>query len=380
MNTGGAERVVANLVNELSDKVNVYTMILEKNTDADYNIKGDIISLYNKKNKNRLKEICALRLEIKAYAEENEIDCVISFTEYPNLLNILTKIKIKKIISVRNFMSEKWKGSKGVFWRSTFKYLYNKADILISPTKVIENDMIEKYKVDRSKCKIIYNPYEIEKISSDMILDIEPEFGPWFNGETIITMGRLVLAKGHCHLIRAFSEVKKIKRKAKLVIIGVGELEKQLKELVRDLNIEKDVLFLGFSDNPHKYINKSNLFVLPSYYEGFPNALAEAMICKVPVISTDCKSGPREILYPSSDINFSTDKEEYADFGVLIPEFKGSCFDANAKLSCNELLLVKSIINLMNDKNLYSKYIEKSQQRITDFHIKNIALKWLEMI
>lgn len=380
MSLGGAERVISNLVNALSDEVEVHTLLLYKQTKNDYPLKGTVVSLCDNKKRNRIAEIPYYCSRIKEYVEANKIDCIISFMEYPNLLNMLTPVKAKKIVSVRNFMSEKWKGGKGLFWKFGFRMLYPKASMVVCPTQVIIDDMVHNYKIPENKLKLVYNPYEIEKLSENMKVGLDEEYEDWFDGKTIITMGSLSLAKGHCHLIRSFAAAKKQIPNLKLVILGEGAYKGKLVELTRGLQISDDVLFLGFQANPHKFISQSDIYVLSSYYEGFPNALAEAMACGLPVISTDCKSGPREILAPDTDINYSTEMVEYAKYGVLCPTFKVDCFNAVESLSAEEQVLSEAIINLMQDKSIYEKYKEKSYERVSDFHIKNVLKQWLKLI
>ncbi|MED4070081.1 glycosyltransferase [Priestia endophytica] len=379
MSLGGAERVISNLVNGLSSEVEVHTLLLSDQTQHDYPLGGTVVSLNDGKKRSRLAEIPYYCSKIKKYVEENEIDCIISFMEYPNLLNILTPLKIRKVISVRNFMSEKWKGNKGLVWKLSFKYLYKRADIIVVPTKLIGKDLVDNYKIPHDKLKLINNPYELEKLTRNTMEDIPKEHEHWFNGSTIITMGNLSFAKGHCHLIRSFADVKKQIPAAKLVILGEGGYRNKLKHLIEDLNLSNDVLLLGFQSNPHKYINKADIYVLSSYYEGFPNALAEAMACGLPVISTDCKSGPREILAPDKDINVSTSKIEYAKHGILIPVFKEECFNEE-ELSIEESNLARAIIKLFEEESLYKSYKKQSSERVQDFHIKNILNNWLKEI
>lgn len=114
----------------------------------------------------------------------------------------------------------------------------------------------------------------------------------------------------------------------KLAILGRGELEDYLKQLACEMDLEKDVYFLGFQKNPFKFISKSKIYVFPSLYEGFPNALCEAMACGVTVISSDCKSGPREILAPETNIDGETKIIEYAKYGMLLPVCDDNCYGA----------------------------------------------------
>jgi len=121
---------------------------------------------------------------------------------------------------------------------------------------------------------------------------------PWFadnSSPLIISVGRLSEEKDHLLLLRAFQKIRK-ECSAKLAFIGDGGLRCFLEDIVTEFGLEKDVCFLGFVENPYKYIARSNLFVLSSKSEGLPTVLIEALALGVPVVSTDCPSGPREIL------------------------------------------------------------------------------------
>ena len=130
------------------------------------------------------------------------------------------------------------------------------------------------------------------------------------------------------------------------------------------MNLEKRVIFLGFDNNPYKYLSKCSIFVLTSNSEGFPNVLVEAMICGCSVISTDCLSGPREILAPTSNISFQLkDNIELAEYGILTP--------------IKSIEKLKEAINLMiNDENLRKNYQEKAEIRVNDFKIEKIIKQY----
>jgi glycosyltransferase involved in cell wall biosynthesis len=121
---------------------------------------------------------------------------------------------------------------------------------------------------------------------------------PWFErGQppVILGVGRLSPQKGFATLIRAFSQVRQT-RLARLLILGEGRERPMLEALVRELGLEQDVKLPGFTTNPYPYMSQASLFVLSSRWEGLPGVLIEALYCGTPVISTDCPSGPREIL------------------------------------------------------------------------------------
>ncbi len=172
---------------------------------------------------------------------------------------------------------------------------YPFANQIIAISKGVAQDLIENFHLPEKKIRVIYNP----TIGSDFILKTKERINhPWFQpGEppVIIGVGRLTIQKDFPTLIRAFAKTRKT-RNIRLVIFGEGDDCQELNCLAKSLNCEAHVAFLGFVENPYPYMCASALFVMSSRWEGFGNVLVEAMACGIRVISTDCPSGPREIL------------------------------------------------------------------------------------
>ena len=151
---------------------------------------------------------------------------------------------------------------------------------------------------------------------------------------------------------------------AKLLIIGTGNLNHELHELIATYNLEKKVFLLGEQKNPFQYLLKSDCFLFTSNHEGFPNALVEALVCGLPAISTDCSSGPREILAPKSDISKQLkDTIEIAEYGILTP-------------MNNETRLIEAMTIIMNDTKLRNNYSKNALKRANDFNVDKIIPKY----
>lgn len=169
------------------------------------------------------------------------------------------------------------------------------ADAIVAVSEGVLDDF--KHTVPRAAHLVttITNPVVTANLAE---LAAQPVQHPWFHDPdipVILTAGRLTRQKDHPTLLKAFAEVVE-KRPARLVIFGEGPDLSALKALARRLQIIESVDFPGFQDNPLTYMAKAQLFVLSSLFEGLPSVLVEAMACGTPVVSTDCPSGPREIL------------------------------------------------------------------------------------
>lgn len=380
---GGAERVASNLSLNLTDDKYDKHIIVYDDEKVDYPYKGKFISLNAKatihpvgKIINFIKRITRLRKIKKQY----KIESTLSLLSGPNIVNILSKSNDKVIISVRNYISKSSNGFYGKIYKLLIKLLYNKADLIVVVSEAIKKDLIKNYSLKEEKIKVIYNPYDIERINHLASESIEEKYSEIFKNPTVITVGRLSKQKGQWHLIRAFKKVKEEIPNAKLVILGQGELQDYLIKLTINLGLKNDIYFLGFQKNPFKYIARSTLYVFPSLYEGFPNALCEAMACGIPVISADCKSGPREILATSTDIDMETNEIELGEYGVLFPVCDGVMYNYDDALTVQEVILSNCIINFLTNPGLQKAYSGKSLKRVEDFKIEEIIKIWEGLI
>jgi glycosyltransferase involved in cell wall biosynthesis len=380
---GGAERVASNLSLYLPEDKYKKHIIVYDTEKMDYPYKGELLSINTKVSRNplsKIKNYCTRIYKLKKIKRDYKIDISISLLTRTNIANILTKGNDKVIVSVRNYLTKSSTGFYGRINNILIKLLYNKADHVVAVSNIIKTDLVENFGINENKIQVIYNPYDIEKINRLAQEEIEEEFQEIFKCPTIITAGRLTKQKGQWHLIRSFKNVKKEIPNAKLVIIGQGELEDYLKQLAVDLNLEKDIHFLGFRQNPFKYISRSKVYSFPSLYEGFPNTLCEAMICGVPVISSDCKSGPKEILSPDSDINKEVANLTYCKYGILVPVCEEELISSKVELTINEKVLAESTIKLIKDIEISKMYSSLSVRRSNDFSYKKIISEWNRLL
>lgn len=379
---GGAERVLSNMSINLGDDIDQRILVWDAD-GIDYPYKGELVDLnlpYSKNLLIKLNNVIRRVFALKKYKKENKIETSISHLEGPNIANILSKGKDKAIVCVHNFQSRERQGIKGNMYKVLMKILYNKADLIVCVSKNIKHDLIKNFSLDEDKIQVIYNPFDINKIENMMTEDLEEEYKHIFEKPVVISVGRLTNQKAQWNLIRSFVNVRKTMPECNLVILGQGELEHDLKELVKEMNIEENVFFLGFQSNPFKFIKRADVFALTSLYEGFPMCLAEAMACETAVISVDCKSGPREMLAPERDILESCNNVEFCEYGVLAPEFNVSLNEMHTK-SINEAeeMFGKALIKILQDEELRNKYAKLGKLRVRNFDVNNILNEWLDI-
>lgn len=172
---------------------------------------------------------------------------------------------------------------------------YPEAEYLIAVSKGVAEDLAETARIPRERIHIIYNPVITPELKE---MSTIPVNHPWFSADSppvILGIGRLSAQKDFTTLLQAFSLVRQ-SIPCRLLILGEGEERTGLETLVRSLGIEEDVELPGFVDNPYPYMRNAAVFVLSSRWEGLPGVLIEALYCCRAIVSTDCPSGPREIL------------------------------------------------------------------------------------
>jgi glycosyltransferase involved in cell wall biosynthesis len=175
------------------------------------------------------------------------------------------------------------------------RWFYPKADALVVVSRGAAARFAQATGLSPSLATVIYNPVVTPALFEQAAVPLDH---PWLAGggpPVIVSAGRLTRQKDHDTLLRAFALVRQ-RRRARLLLLGEGEERANLEALGDQLGIRSDVQLPGFVANPFAYMARARLFVLSSRWEGFGNVLVEAMACGVPVVSTDCPSGPAEIL------------------------------------------------------------------------------------
>ncbi|MDH4194356.1 MAG: glycosyltransferase [Nitrospirota bacterium] len=212
------------------------------------------------------------------------------------------------VINEQTSLSPILKTSKKWRWRflaPLLRHVYPWADEILTVSDGVAEDLSLLTGIHRDRITTIYNPVAINQVQEKAGIQVDH---PWFTPDAlpvILGVGRLVPQKDFICLIKAFERVRAV-RPARLVILGEGRIRNELEELSKALGLTQDISMPGFVENPFAFMARSSVFVLSSAWEGCPNVLIEALACGCPVVSTDCPSGPSEILKKGS-------------FGPLVP-------------------------------------------------------------
>ena len=236
------------------------------------------------------------------YLQQERPDVLLSGL-YTNIIALLAKrlarVPTRVVVSERNTLSQSVKHYSSDLRLRLMPYLvkwfYPWAESVVAVSEGVANDLSQVTGLPQERIDVIYNPVVTPALVAKTRATVEH---PWFEPgmpPVVLGAGRLTAQKDFPTLIRAFAQVR-AHRSIRLMILGEGEERANLQKMICDLGLEADVTLPGFLLNPYPLMRQSSVFVLSSRWEGLPGALIEAMFCGVPLVSTDCPHGPREIL------------------------------------------------------------------------------------
>ncbi len=289
MRGGGAERVFANLANEFSNRNFKVDLILAQREGPYLKYISRNVNIVDLQSSRILKSFFPLII----YLKRKKPDVLISTLTHVNIVSIGAKIisKSSAKLLIRQAINYKIPSNKVRLMLE--KTLFKRADHIIAISQGVKRSLLEELKIPEQKIKVIYNPIYSSSIIEKSKTKIEHPF-IYGQNKIILAAGRLTGQKDFPTLLRAFNRIKT--DSIRLIILGEGKCRVELENLVRELELEDYVSLPGFVDNPYAYMAKADVFVLSSKKEGFANVLVEAMACGTTIVSTNCPSGPSEIL------------------------------------------------------------------------------------
>jgi glycosyltransferase involved in cell wall biosynthesis len=309
---GGAERIILNLVEGIAKKGYAIDLVLGR-AEGPYMAEiSDSVRVVDLKVSRVINSVPAL----VRYLRQEQPAALLS-AMYANIPALWAKrlsgYQGRMIVSEHNTLSVVANDTGDLRWRvypQLAHWFYPWADDIIAVSKGVADDLAAAARLPRDRIHVIYNPIVTVGLYEK---SEDPLEHPWFQtGEppVVLAVGRLTAQKGFDILIRAFARVRE-RQVARLLILGEGEDRSVLEDLVYQLGLTQDASLPGFVSNPYPYMAHAAMFALSSRWEGLPTVLVEAMTLGIPVVATDCPSGPREILrdgqygrlVPVGDIN-----------------------------------------------------------------------------
>lgn len=287
---GGGERVVANLANEMAknNRVDIISLYDDKFYELDNNI-----SLYNLKlNKSKIKKILSFKesrkkieRKVKELEADKKYDLITIHLPISHILCNKTYFINRSYLVIHTVYSKKINIHLG---KNILKHIYDDKNI-ITVSQGVKDELIELFKIKPRSIRNIYNPIDLDVIKQKSCENIN------YEKKYILFVGRLNKIKKCDLLIKSFKKTN-IQKEYSLVIVGDGEEKEKLINLSSNLKLYNKVEFLGWQDNPYRWMKNSELLVVCSEYESFAMNIIEALACNTKVISVDCNYGPREIL------------------------------------------------------------------------------------
>lgn len=365
--SGGAEKVISLLLKELIKDYNVTLILFYNEIHFPIPKEVDTILLSQKGPDRRyyqkITDLFRFIFKYRSILKRKQIQYAVSFLPFPNLVNGIIGIfnkNVKILISERGFPSDNTtsKLSLGIA-KVFYPILYNKADRLFSNSVYINKDLEENFNI-KIPMDVVYNPIEVPSTTIDPI-----SLGKTEDVFKVINVGSLNVRKNQRIIIEALDKLNL--PDVELEILGVGDLHETLEQEANDLGLEKKVHLVGRKKNVNDYLANSHCFVLSSNTEGFPNALLEALAVGLPSISTNCLSGPLELLNDNEPVQISNEEFYKAKYGILIN-------------NGDAIALAKALEFFHSNPNEREKYGRLALERAKKYHLSNIYTEFKEFV
>lgn len=360
LHKGGMQRAVSNISQALPEKYDQYVAYFgTENPGYQYNATQHCFSLPGNRNNGLIGKLGNLARRIhrlRDFVRRYRIDVVVSMGEAANIYSLASRHGAKTIITSRVALDESLHGNALLtsIYRRLVSLLYPHADQIVAVSEELAKTMRV---ITQGKCDVqsIPNLYHIDKIRIQAKSALPEELAFLENKPFILNAGSLCYQKGQDELLNIFRDIHLRHPMLHLVLLGRGELKIELKQQAEALGVGSQVVFIDFDLNPYRYMSRAQVFALTSRFEGFPNVLAEAMVCGAPVVAFDCTTGPEEILGSNSQ------------HGYLIRNRSSSDF-------------VEAVCSLLDSGELRASFTQRSICRSNNFSASSVVGRWDEVL
>ena len=354
---GGAERVVSTLLPYLARHFDLTLALLEDRQS--YPVPTEVtLAAFSGPLNSHTAHVIRIPYHILALAwliRRHRARVVLSFMEQANIINILASYITdhQAVVSQRTSPRQQYEG-KGLLGKvisQASARLYPKAARIVAVSKGIKDIITSDYRLDVRQIRVIPNPVDTASIAE--MSKEKPSIS--LPDDYLLHVGRLsVKAKAHDILLNAFKELHSLHPDLKLILVGEGPDRRQIRTMIKELDIGESVILAGWQDNVYPFMARAKALVLCSRYEGWPNVLVEAMVCGCPVVATDCPTGPHEILGDN-------------EYGLLVP-----VNDPEA--------LAHSIDTILTDETKRAYFRAQGRLRAQEFDLERIGSKYVRLL
>lgn len=348
---GGAERVIYLLAKHLFTDFQIHIILLEAKGHyyQELRQRNDIqFHILDGKTNNTITYALRLRKTLKTIKP----DCLLSFLWYPSIVSVLAfpSPPFPLICCERTNPRKNFKNNlKGRIWGSLLKHAYREAACVCTNSLSLETMVKEMYPFTSQKTQVIQNGMDTILLTRKAA-EYTPPASPL---PRVVAAGRLSEAKNYPMLIEAFEQLLK-KTDAELHIIGDGEEKERLEQLIHSKNLENRVFLQGFLENPYPWFHHAAVYAMSSAWEGFPNALAEGMFLNGHVVSTDCPTGPSEIIEHEVD-------------GLLVENY-------------NTGQMTEALLRMLTDNELRERVYSKSREVAARFSLEKMVCGFRDLL
>ncbi|MFU1783389.1 glycosyltransferase [Haloarcula japonica] len=300
LTVGGAERVTVSVANGLAERGYEVDLVVSFNEGAfrkEINEQVTIVDLDTPKIP--VVGIGASVPCLSRYLSVRSPAIMFSQMTYANDIHLVSQLVARSdtvsIGTIHNTLGMQEK-SKEKLVQSLQRRLAGQANQFVAVSEGVAESVVEYVGIDREKVSVLHNPIPVHDVQAQAQESVDHRWLASPEHEVVLGIGRLERAKNFSSFLRAFAQLHANRPQTRAIIVGKGSKRSELEDLARELDIEDVVSFAGFVDNPYGFMGSASVLAMSSIHEGLPTVLIEALACGCQVVSTDCPSGPAEIL------------------------------------------------------------------------------------
>jgi len=300
LTVGGAQRATVGVANGLAERGYSVDLIVSYREGAFLNRVNDSVRIHSLDTPRvPVVGIGASAPALRSYLEERTPPVLFSAMTYANLVSIAAGAASNtgtKVVGIEHSTFGNRAGIKERLTLALATYSYELVDHVVAVSEGVAGSIVANTVLSEPDVSVLHNPVSIATVRAESRVSIEDSWLRADDLNVLLWAGRLEPEKDLLTLLEAFASVHRADPTTRLILAGTGSKREELESSVETLGIERAVSFPGYIGNPYPYMRQASAFVLSSRREGLPTVLIEALACGCPVVSTDCPSGPREIL------------------------------------------------------------------------------------